>query len=253
MTQETFKPISVKSPTKNRIVFKMRCLVDLQLKTIFDFLKNELKMLPSGNIIDVGAGDAPWKDLLPPSCSYKGIDIYDSKAFGMNQQNNDITYYDGRNIPLDANSFDGAICIEVLEHAIDPDFLIKEIARILKPNAPLLLTAPWSARRHHIPFDYHRFTREGLFEILSKNGFKNILIKERGNDYCVVFNKNLIMLIRNLKKLSLKNFFYKLPLIAFVFFCCVITFFISHISLVFAQNEDKSEDPLGYFCKSYKA
>jgi len=36
-------------------------------------------------------------------------------------------------MPFAANSFEGALCIEVLEHARDPQFLLAETFRILKP------------------------------------------------------------------------------------------------------------------------
>jgi hypothetical protein len=247
LNSEAFKPIAVKSPVKNITAFKLRCLVDLQLKTIASFLEREMPRLPEGNIIDIGAGESPWRDWLPPKCIYRGIDVTNSDDFGMSQSSKDVLLYDGKTIPFDPGFFDGAICIEVLEHAYDPEFLTSEV---LKPNAPLLLTAPWSARRHHIPHDFHRFTKERLYEILSKNGFEKITINERGNDYCVVFNKTFILLARNLKRLSIRNFFYKIPLLAVIAPYCLIMLAMAHISLT--TGHDDNEDPLGYFCKAYK-
>jgi len=138
----------------------------------------------------------------------------------------------------------------VLEHAENPDLLLSEIFRIMKPRSFILLTVPWSARRHHIPHDYHRFTKERLTILLTNNGFTQISIKERGNDYCVIANKLIVNFIRNFKQTNIFNFFYKIPLIALVsvFSICMLT--LAHISLLFETRD--CEDPLGYACKAMK-
>ena len=210
---ESFQPISVKSPTENPIAFKFRCIFDLQLMTIARFLKASILDLPAGLVIDVGAGEAPWKGWLTSNHIYKGIDIRHSKEFGMSQKNNEITLYDGGVMPFEANNFDGALCVEVLEHVEDPNFLLSEIYRVLKSGGVMLLTVPWSARRHHIPHDYHRFTKERLRMLLLGNGFSDIQIKERGNYYCVIANKLLVASIRNIKRITFFNFFYRAPFI----------------------------------------
>lgn len=251
MNSESFKPISVKSPQDNLFLFKIRCLVDLQLKTIADFLKPEISNLPQGSIIDVGAGESPWKGWLSKKSTYHGIDVAHSNEFGMSQKNSEVILYDGTIMPLESNSFDGAICAEVLEHAKDPEMLLAEISRILKPGATLLLTIPWSARIHHIPHDYQRFTKEKLKILLSKQNFKNISIKERGNDYCVVANKLIVILIRNATSLKISNFLYKIPLIATALIFLSIMLSVAHISLMFESKQN--EDPLGYACKAIKS
>jgi SAM-dependent methyltransferase len=250
MNNESFQPIAVKSPSANPILFKLRCFIDLQLLTIVDFLRREMTKLPKGSVIDIGAGESPWKAWLPAGCSYRGIDIRHSTEFGMSQRNNEVTLYDGGIMPFDSNSFEGALCIEVLEHAENPDFLLSEIARIMKSDAVLLLTVPWSARRHHIPHDFHRFTKERLQVLLSNAGFTKILVKERGNDYCVIANKLIVNLIRNLSLINLFNFIFKGPLIGITLIFSLVMLTVAHISLLF--ESENSEDPLGYACKAIK-
>lgn len=247
MQKQTFQPISVKSPNQNPFLFNLRCLVDLQLKTIVDFLKAELERLPAGQLIDIGAGESPWKCWLGKQITYKGIDIAYANEFGMSQRSSDVILYDGRIMPFENNSFDSAICVEVLEHADNPEFLLREITRILRPGAVLLLTVPWSARRHHIPHDYHRFTKERLKNLFEDTGYKIDFIKERGNDYCAITNKLIVIIIRNIKTINFKNIIYIFPLILFIGFFAFIMLLVSHITLLNkTQNED---DPLGYFCK----
>lgn len=250
MRKESFKPISVKAPSANLFLFKIRCFIDFQLLTIVKFLHPEMTKLPQGVIIDIGAGESPWKCWLPAGCSYQGIDIGLSTEFGMNQRSDEITIYDGGVMPLDSNFFDGAICIEVLEHAEDPEFLLSEIARIMKSESVLILTVPWSSRTHHIPNDYHRFTKERLEVLLSNAGFTKISVKERGNDYCVIANKLTVILIRNIFQINLSNFIYRGPLIGISLTFSLVMIAIAHISLMYGS--ENSEDPLGYFCKATK-
>jgi SAM-dependent methyltransferase len=45
-------------------------------------------------------------------------------------------------LPLPANTFDLAICTEVLEHLLWPDALVSEVHRILKPGGALIVSVP---------------------------------------------------------------------------------------------------------------
>ena len=250
MTKEQFQPVPVTSPDMNPLRFGLRCLVDLQLKTIASFLKLEMRNLDTGQIIDIGAGESPWRSWLPDGCSYQGIDIQHASEFGMSSLVRDITLYDGGEMPFESNSFDGAFCIEVLEHTPSPELLLTEINRIIKPGSQLILTVPWSARRHHIPHDYHRFTRERLEILLENSGFKSIQIRERGDDYSVIANKLIIILIRNFKSLSLRSFLFRVPLLLMAFPFALLMLCVAHLSLFFGDNH--SEDPLGYAATAVK-
>jgi len=48
----------------------------------------------------------------------------------------------GEKMPLHNNVFDVVLLFEVLEHVINPDAVLKEINRVLKPDQLLLLTVP---------------------------------------------------------------------------------------------------------------
>lgn len=192
LDKERLKPIPVSSPKNNSIIFYIRCLFDLQLKTIYDFLCPELARI-SKTVLDIGAGNSPWKSLLPKEANYVGLDIDTADDFNM-QKNNEIIYYAGTIFPFPDNKFSHALCIEVLEHVFDTETFLSEIYRCLEPNGKIILTVPFSARRHHLPHDYYRFTPEAL-ELLFKNkGFTDVSIVERGNDYAVVFNKILCLI-----------------------------------------------------------
>lgn len=249
MAEERFKPISVKPPSRGPLRFKLRSLVDLQLGTIATELRPEMALL-NGCVLDVGAGESPWREWLPGSCSYQGIDIVNAHDYGMSTNKPDITYYDGVKIPFPDESFDAAICIEVLEHAASPDTLISEISRILKIGAPLLMSVPWSARRHHIPYDFHRFTRERLEMLLRAHGFDQIVVRERGNDIGVIANKLTILTWQLLCPNRRVDGFWTIPLAIPIGMMATAILCAAHVSMYLKRGS--KEDPLGYFVKAIR-
>lgn len=250
MTGEEFQPISVKDPTLHPWRFRLRCLVDLQLATISRCLRPAISGL-NGRILDVGAGQAPWRAWLPTNTSYQGIDVENSDEFGMSNAASDIVYYDGRVMPFEDGSFEGVLCVEVLEHVSDPELLLTEISRVLSKDGKLILTVPWSARRHHIPYDFQRFTRERLKILLVESGFNQIEILERGTDVGAIANKLVVM---NLRWLKPRPSFVWLFSGVVGLFCLPVTaafVLLAHVS----EHLDLggSEDPLGYFVQATRA
>lgn len=65
---------------------------------------------------------------------------------------------DVQNIDFEDNSLDGIVCLNVLEHVVDPVVSVKECYRVLKKGGVLLLTVPFMFPVHAAPSDYHRFT-----------------------------------------------------------------------------------------------
>jgi SAM-dependent methyltransferase len=249
MGEEKFQPISVKPPSSNQLLFRLRCWVDLQLGTIATHLKPRMARL-HGRILDVGAGESPWREWLPANCSYQGIDIENAQDYGMSARKPDVTYFDGVKVPFADATFDGAICIEVLEHVADPEGLISEIARVLKDGAPILMTVPWSARRHHIPHDYHRFTRERLEQLFQSYDFGNLEILERGNDVGAIANKMIVLTIRLLMPTSWKDASWSIPLALPMGVLSGMMLCAAHASEYLGRGS--LEDPLGYFIQGIR-
>lgn len=238
---EAFQPIAIRPPSDNRALFAVRCLLDLQLLTTFRFLRTELRTC-KGRVLDVGAGQAPWRDLLKHA-EYAGLDLESASEFGM-QRLPGIVYYDGGRIPFPDGSFDHILCSEVLEHVPDSGAFVAELSRVLRNGGTLILTVPWSARLHHLPHDYFRFTRYALTTLLATGGFTNVRVEERGDDIAVVANKLLVMTIRLLRPRRLWRAVWTWPLAAVVAPLTIMVLIAAHVSLVLRLGS--REDPLGY-------
>jgi len=72
-------------------------------------------------------------------------------------------------LPFAANTFDGIVLTEVLEHCIDPPAAMRDVFRVLKVNGLLLVTSPFVWPWHGIDGayqDYWRFTHQGWHVLL---------------------------------------------------------------------------------------
>jgi SAM-dependent methyltransferase len=238
---EGFQPIAIRPPSDSRVLFAVRCLLDLQLLTTFRFLRRELKTC-RGHVLDVGAGQAPWRELLEDA-EYVGLDVESADEFGMRRKPG-IIYYDGIRIPFPDASFDHVMCSEVLEHVPHAEAFVAELARVVRPGGSIVLTIPWSARLHHLPHDYRRLTRYGLVALIGAAGFDRIRVEERGNDVAVIANKIIVMLIRLLTPKPAVRALWTWPL-AFLLSPIATGFLVAaHIALHFGLGS--REDPLGY-------
>jgi len=75
---------------------------------------------------------------------------------------------DAHYLPLSSNSFDSVLCCEVLEHVQKPALCISEVLRVLKPQGVFIFSVPFLFPIHADPFDYSRFTYEGVQNIGSR-------------------------------------------------------------------------------------
>ena len=238
---EQFQPLANTAPNTflRKIKFYGRMVLDLQILTIFRDIK---KVVPTfnGNILDVGCGDSPYRFLLnKEQTSYFGIDIVDASKF--DYSNKDITPFNGEDIPFENEKFDAVICTEVLEHVEKYQKLTDELFRVMKKGAKGIITIPWSARYHYIPWDYFRYTPSSLRTIFSS--FEEVKIKARGTDVATIASKIIVLFFRNLLPKQLWKWIL-VPIWILLSPMLILTVCIAHIALWL--NLGTEEDPLGY-------
>jgi SAM-dependent methyltransferase len=248
VAMEEFKPIPIRrtAGVLGALRYALRSAVDLQLLTCQRFLAPRLARL-SGALLDVGCGEMPFRPLLGPSLTYTGIDVPRAEDFGM-RENPDIVAFDGRAIPFPDASFDAILCTEVLEHVEDPAGLVAEMLRVLRPGGTLLATVPFSARVHHIPYDFHRFTSFRLAAL-----FKDCVdfeVQERGDDLAVIANKLIVVAMRLARPRPLVALLWRAPLLLLLLPFVLIALLVAHLSLLFGWGSRM--DPLGYGVKAVK-
>ena len=109
-----------------------------------------------GQLLDVGCGMKPYESLLTQRGSrYYGTDW----PVSMEGSYGDLTradfFSDSMVLPFREGTFDTVISTQMLEHVRQPEIVIPEMARVLKPDGILILSAPMTWPLHEEPFDYY--------------------------------------------------------------------------------------------------
>ena len=242
IVHEEFKPISViyDESWSGRILFAIRCLVDLQVRTVYAFLRQTLPAM-QGKVLDVGCGESPYAHLLTAGASYTAIDIVHADEFGMMTRNGIMTF-DGRTLPFSNEYFDHIICTEVIEHVEEPKTFVTELRRVLKNGGTLVATIPFSARVHHEPYDYQRFTSWGLKRLFAE--FKEVNISARGSDVVSIAAKLLVVAVRLARPKVDMSLIWRLPVFVIIAPVLTVVMAIALVALLFDLGS--KSDPLGY-------
>ena len=139
----------------------------------------------------MGCGDKPYEHIfLPHVTEYIGIEheaAYEATSAGARDRAD--VRYDGKRLPFPDESFNTVLSVQVLEHTPDPAALVLEMARVLRPDGLLILTAPFSFRLHEEPHDYFRFSVHGLRELCDRAGLVVDDVATHGNLWSLLGHK----------------------------------------------------------------
>ena len=119
-----------------------------------------------GKILNAGAG---WRDL---SHLVDGELINQDITWPDDDRKNIHIFSPIHNIPVADNTFDTILCIAVLEHVENPEEIIPEFLRVLKPGGIVVASVPFMQPEHKIPTDYQRYTKDGLERLFRHRGFE---------------------------------------------------------------------------------
>lgn len=74
-------------------------------------------------------------------------------------------------IPFTDGYFDVVFCNAVLEHVRNPEKVMAEFSRVVKPGGHIYLAVPFMQPEHLDPTDFQRYTLDGLGELCERHGF----------------------------------------------------------------------------------
>lgn len=115
--------------------------------------KKFLRQYPSGTLLlNIGAGVHKYRDDLINTdiFPYAGVDII----------------ADATRLPISSNALDGVLCEFLLEHVPEPQKVVNEIIRVLKPGGKAYIAIPFVYPFHASPNDFQRWSIVGLRHLL---------------------------------------------------------------------------------------
>ena len=120
-----------------------------------------------GIMLDLGCGMKPYEAIFAPFVrKHIGLDYSPTSGYRGNRAD---VWGDAGAIPLQDASVDTVLTISLLEHVVDPDAVIAEISRILRPGGTVIATAPFMFPVH-AQADYFRFTAAGWAVLVRRHG-----------------------------------------------------------------------------------
>ena len=111
--------------------------------------------------LNVGTGEGEVDRLVAgyverlDSCDINEADVATARNLNSDLPHVHYGIADGSALDHPDDSFELVLCLEVIEHTDDPQALLAELCRVLKPNGTLLLTCP----SHHFPLTYDPLNR----------------------------------------------------------------------------------------------
>jgi len=123
---------------------------------------------PGELVLDAGAGRAQYRGLFAHA-RYETADFLAVK--GKKYRRPDYAC-DLVAIPVEDARFDHVVCTQVLEHLPEPQRVLAELGRVLRPGGTLWLSAPLFYAEHERPYDFFRYTQFGLRRLLEDAGFE---------------------------------------------------------------------------------
>lgn len=141
---------------------------------IYDTGDRFLQMFSShfkGDLYDLGCGEMPYRNwFLQNADRYVGVDWSDT----LHELKADIVADLNAPLPIKDMAADTVVSLSVMEHLREPQNMLKEAIRILKPGGSMILQVPFMWWVHEAPHDYYRYTCYGLKYMFEKAGFTDV-------------------------------------------------------------------------------
>jgi SAM-dependent methyltransferase len=133
--------------------------------------------LPRGvDILDAGCGSGRNMVELARLGTVTGLDLGDaSVAWARMRGAGTVVHGSITEMPLAENSFDLAVCLDVIEHIDDEGRALRELRRVVRPDGILVLAVPayqWLWSEHDV-INHHkrRYTRRALAAVAADAGW----------------------------------------------------------------------------------
>jgi len=160
-----------------------------------------------GKLYDLGCGEAPYRNFfLKYADQYIGVDWSGSH----HDANANVLADLNEPLPVESCVADTAVSLSVMEHLCEPQNMLREAFRILKPSGWMVLQVPWQWWIHEAPYDFFRYTPYGLTYLFQKAGFVDVNVEPQAGFFTMMtlkVNYFSLRLIRgpNLMRMAIRG------------------------------------------------
>jgi len=213
----------------------------------YEFLKRELNALPSEYILlDIGAGPSQFLDIFE-RFHYIAVDFYPYEKVRIICDLN-------KPLPLLDASADVLVLSNMLEHSAEPNLLLSECYRVLRPGGIMLGTAPFMIQIHQRPYDYYRYTDINLHYLLKKHAFVGIDIRPVAVPFVLMFAVTTSFFIHLIQKTeySKNSIFQKAYVFGLRVLWKIIRIVFAFFDPILKKCAGDEDLPLGYHFKARK-
>ena len=128
----------------------------------FQPLEQELQPVArylSGRMLNAGSGSRDIADFV------RRNGVTELTSYDISSDDPSVILGPIEAMPFEDASFDSALCNAVLEHIIDPERAMAELARVVRKGGHIIATVPFLQPYHACPGDYRRYTADGLAQL----------------------------------------------------------------------------------------
>jgi SAM-dependent methyltransferase len=139
----------------------------------------DLKLPARARILDAGCGSGRNMIELARHGTVSGVELSGTSVdVARARSAGEVIAGSVLEMPFDGDSFDFAVCLDVIEHLEDDLGALRELRRVLAPGGSLLVTVPayqwlWSGHdevNHH----HRRYTRRSLQRVAEQAGWEQV-------------------------------------------------------------------------------
>lgn len=126
--------------------------------------------LAHGRVLDIGCGNRWAESVLRADASYFGLDY--PTTINLGYRGGADVFGDAAQLPFPDRSFDTVLMLDVLEHISDPELAVLEAQRVLAESGAIIVQTPFMYPLHDEPYDFQRWTHNGLRSLFERNHIK---------------------------------------------------------------------------------
>jgi len=207
----------------------------------------------SGICVDVGCGEKIFKQYIDKKISYYwGLEYPQTLAASfLNSRYSKIDVAgNAEALPVKNESIDTILLLDILEHIRKPEYVMQQAYYSLKINGHAVITTPFLYPLHMEPYDFYRFTKNGIEALANMSGFtivENFKYGKALETFAVNSNLFIFYEIFKLNKLVKKISLIKKVLLVMVLpLFLLIAASINVVAMIAGLFFDSDKYPAGY-------